>query len=543
MTGRVVATQPIDGQKPGTSGLRKKTPVFMAPRYLENFVQAIFDAIGGAADKTFVLGGDGRYFNDRAAQTILKMAAANGAARVIVGQGAILSTPAASHLIRLNRTDGGIIMSASHNPGGPDEDFGVKFNMPNGGPAPEAVTEAMFARTRVIDSYRISDAGDADLGRIGESVLDGMRVSVVDPVAGYAKLMESLFDFAALRALFAGGFRMRMDSMCAVTGPYATAILEGMLGATPGTVVNAVPLPDFGGMHPDPNPVWAKALMDEMFAPGGPDFGAASDGDGDRNMVVGRGIYVSPSDSLAVLAANAHLAPGYRAGLKGVARSMPTSAAADRVADAMGIGKYETPTGWKFFGNLLDAGRATLCGEESFGTGSDHVREKDGLWAILLWLNILAVRKQPVAGILADHWARYGRNYYSRHDYEALPVATADAMMAALRASLPSLPGRKVEGMTISAADDFAYTDPVDGSVSKGQGVRIIFDDGSRIVLRLSGTGTEGATLRLYLECYAAGPEGLDHGVQSALAPVIRAAEALAGIRARTGRDAPDVVT
>jgi phosphoglucomutase len=543
MTAQVQATAPIEGQKPGTSGLRKKTRVFMGPHYLENFVQSIFDGIGGAAGKTIVLGGDGRYFNDRAAQVILKIAAANGAARVIVGQGAILSTPAASHLIRLNKTNGGIIMSASHNPGGPDEDFGVKFNMPNGGPAPEAVTEAMFARTKVIDSYRISDAPDIDLMKIGTQILDGMMVSLVDPVADYAALMETLFDFPAIRAMFAGGFRMRMDSMCAVTGPYAKAILEGTLGAAPGTVVNATPLPDFGGMHPDPNPTWAKALMDEMFGTDAPDFGAASDGDGDRNMVVGRGIYVSPSDSLAVLAANAHLAPRYKAGLKGVARSMPTSAAADRVADTLGIGKYETPTGWKFFGNLLDAGRATLCGEESFGTGSDHVREKDGLWAILLWLNILAVRKQSVADILAEHWTKYGRNYYSRHDYEALPTAIADAMMAKLRGSLPSLPGQAVEGMTIAAADDFAYTDPVDGSVSKGQGVRIIFTDESRIVLRLSGTGTEGATLRLYLERYAAGPDGLHEEVQSALGPVIRAAEALAGIIAHAGRDAPNVVT
>ncbi|MFM2354631.1 MAG: hypothetical protein RLZZ528_367 [Pseudomonadota bacterium] len=543
MTAQVIATRPIEGQKPGTSGLRKKTPVFMAPGYLENFVQAIFDAIGGAKGKTFVLGGDGRYFNDRAAQTILKMAAANGAARVIVGQGAILSTPAASHLIRLNKTDGGIIMSASHNPGGPNEDFGVKFNMPNGGPAPEAVTEAMFARTKEITEYRISDAGDVDLSVIGDSVLDGMKVSVVNPVADYAALMESLFDFGAIAAMFRGGFRMRMDSMCAVTGPYAKAILEGRLGAAAGTVVHEVPLPDFGGMHPDPNPVWAKELMDEMFGANAPDFGAASDGDGDRNMIVGQNTYVSPSDSLAVLAANAHLAPGYRAGLKGVARSMPTSAAADRVADALGIGKYETPTGWKFFGNLLDAGRATLCGEESFGTGSDHVREKDGLWAVLLWLNILAVRKESVAEILTAHWAKYGRNYYSRHDYEALPTAAADAMIADLRASLPSLPGRDIEGMTIASADDFAYTDPVDGSVSRAQGVRIIFTDGSRIVLRLSGTGTEGATARLYLERYTAGPEGLDRNVQEALGPVIRAAETLAGIKARTGRAGPDVVT
>lgn len=537
-----VPTSPIAGQKPGTSGLRKKTPVFMGRHYLENFVQSIFDVVG-ATGKTFVLGGDGRYFNDRAAQVILRMAAANGAARVIVGQGAILSTPAASHLIRLNKTDGGIIMSASHNPGGPEEDFGVKFNMPNGGPAPEGVTEAMYRRTTEISEYRILEAQDVDLGRIGRHQLRAMLVDVVDPVSDYAALMETLFDFPAIRAMFAGGFRMRMDSMCAVTGPYAVEILENRLGAPKGTCVNATPLPDFGGMHPDPNPTWAKALMDEMFSETAPDFGAASDGDGDRNMVVGRGIYVSPSDSLAVLAANAHLAPGYRAGLKGVARSMPTSAAADRVADALGIAKFETPTGWKFFGNLLDAGKVTICGEESFGTGSDHVREKDGLWAVLLWLNILAVRKQSVADILREHWAKYGRNYYSRHDFEAIETAKADGMMAALRDALAGLPGTVVEGMAVRAADDFAYTDPVDGSVSQKQGVRVMFEDGSRIVYRLSGTGTEGATLRVYLERFAAGPGGLDLDPQEALAPVIRAAHRIAAIADHTGRDAPDVVT
>ncbi len=538
-----VRTRAIEGQKPGTSGLRKKTKVFMSEGYLENFVQSVFDATGGAEGRTYVLGGDGRYFNDQAVQVILKMAAANGAARVIVGRNGLLSTPAASHLIRLNRTDGGLILSASHNPGGPDEDFGIKFNTANGGPAPEALTEAIFARTKAIEAYLVADEPDADLHRIGTQQIGGMEVSVVDPVADYAALMETLFDFPKIRAMFAGGFRMRFDAMCAVTGPYAREILENRLGAAKGTVVNATPLPDFGGMHPDPNPTWAHDLMARMFAPDAPDFGAASDGDGDRNMVVGRGIYVAPSDSLAVLAANAHLAPGYRTGLKGVARSMPTSAAVDRVAAALGIPAYETPTGWKFFGNLLDAGRVTLCGEESFGAGSDHVREKDGLWAVLLWLNILAERRESVREIMESHWRRFGRNYYSRHDYETLPADVAGRVMDGLRARLVGLPGRVVKGMTVASADDFAYADPVDGSVSHGQGLRVVFADGSRLVLRLSGTGTEGATIRLYLERYVAGPGGLDAEVQEALAPVIRAAEALAGIRERTGRAGPDVVT
>jgi phosphoglucomutase len=537
------ATSPFADQKPGTSGLRKKTPVFMQPGYLENFVQATFNAIGGAVGKTFVLGGDGRYFGAEAAQIILKMAAANGAARVIVGQGAWLSTPAASHLIRARGADGGIILSASHNPGGPEEDFGVKYNTANGGPAPEAVTEAIFAATKSISEYFRLDAADVDLQRPGEVRLGEMIAEVVDPVAAYASLMETLFDFNAVRTLLQGGFQIRVDSMNAITGPYAVEIFERRLGALPGSVMHATPLPDFGGMHPDPNPTWAHELMATMTGPDAPDFGAASDGDGDRNMILGAGIYVSPSDSLAVLAANAHLVPAYAGGLKGVARSMPTSMAVDRVAQAQGIACYETPTGWKFFGNLLDAGRVTLCGEESFGTGSDHVREKDGLWAVLLWLNILAVRRQSVAQVMAEHWARYGRNYYSRHDYEALPVAGAEAMLAGLRAQLAGLPGQVAVGQRIVAADEFAYTDPVDGSVSKGQGLRISFEGGSRVVLRLSGTGTEGATLRVYLERYISGPQGLDLDPQTALAPIIAATEALVGIARVTGRKGPDVIT
>ncbi|MEX1662298.1 alpha-D-glucose phosphate-specific phosphoglucomutase [Thioclava sp. 15-R06ZXC-3] len=537
------ATSPFEGQKPGTSGLRKKTKVFMQPRYLENFVQATFEAIGGVAGQTLVLGGDGRYFGAEAARIILKMAAANGAARVIVGQGAWLSTPAASHLIRARGAMGGIILSASHNPGGPDEDFGVKYNMGNGGPAPETVTAAIYALSQEITEYHCLDVDDPDLTVVGEAQLGMMVVEVVDPVEAYADMMETLFDFNALRAMFKAGFRMRMDSMCAITGPYAVEIFERRLGAPAGTVTHATPLPDFGGMHPDPNPTWAHELMAEMMGDDAPDFGAASDGDGDRNMVLGAGIYVSPSDSLAVLAANAHLVPGYKKGLKGVARSMPTSAAVDRVAAEMGLVCYETPTGWKFFGNLMDAGRVSLCGEESFGTGSDHVREKDGLWAVLMWLNILAVRQMSVAEIMQDHWAHFGRNYYSRHDYEALPVDQAEAMLGDLRARFGALTGARHEGLIVESADEFSYRDPVDGSVSEGQGFRILFEGGSRVVLRLSGTGTEGATLRVYMERYAPGPDGLDHDPQEALGPIIKATEAIVGIRNRTGRAAPNVIT
>ncbi|MFV0293508.1 MAG: alpha-D-glucose phosphate-specific phosphoglucomutase [Paracoccus sp. (in: a-proteobacteria)] len=543
MTVTTIPTTPIEGQKPGTSGLRKKTRVFMQKHFLENFIQSIIDAIGGVEGKTLILGGDGRFFNDRAAQVILRMCAANGAAKIIVGTNALLSTPAASNLIRKRGADGGFIMSASHNPGGPEEDFGLKFNGANGGPVPEQITDRIFARTQELTEYRIFEAQDIRLSAPGTFSLGDMEIEVVDPVTDYAELMETLFDFTAIRGLLDSGFTIRFDAMHAITGPYAREILENRLGAETGSITNAAPQPDFGGGHPDPNPVWAHELMGTMMGPRAPDFGAASDGDGDRNMIVGRGTYITPSDSLAVLAANAHLAPGYARGLAGVARSMPTSRAADLVAEKTGIGCFETPTGWKFFGNLLDAGKATLCGEESAGTGSDHVREKDGLWAVLLWLNILAVRKQSVQDIMTNHWAEYGRNYYSRHDYEAVPSDQANALIERLRKMLKSLPGQEFSGLAIKSADDFSYHDPVDGSVSANQGIRIVFTDGSRIVMRLSGTGTEGATLRVYLERYQPPDGALDLPVEEALSPLIAAAEAMALIAEHTGRDKPDITT
>lgn len=539
---KVVSTQPIEGQKPGTSGLRKKTRVFMEPHYLENFVQSVFDAIGGAGGKTFVVGGDGRYFNAEAIQTILRMAAANGAARVIAGRGGLLSTPAASHLIRKNATDGGLILSASHNPGGIDEDFGLKFNIPNGGPAPEGVTEAIFGATKNIGQYRTLETSDIDLDVLGEQKIGDMVVSIVDPVTDYATLMQELFDFAAIKDLLASGFRLRFDAMHAITGPYAKVILEEMLGAPAGSAINATPSVDFGGGHPDPNPAWAKELMAELMSDDGPDFGAASDGDGDRNMILGRNFYVSPSDSLAVLTANAHLAPGYANGIAGVARSMPTSCAADRVAQDLGIECFETPTGWKFFGNLLDAGRATICGEESFGTGSNHVREKDGLWAVLLWLNILAKKRCSVADLVQEHWKKYGRNYYSRHDYEALPKADASDLMDRVASQLGSLSGKTFAGQVVDQADSFGYEDPIDGSKSSNQGLRIRFTNGARAVFRLSGTGTEGATLRLYVEYLETDPDRLTQDVQAALSPVIAAAHEIAGV-GRLNRSGPDVIT
>ncbi len=538
-----VATTPFTDQKPGTSGLRKKVPVFAQTNYAQNFIQSTFDSLDGFKGKTLVVGGDGRYYNREVIQVVIRMAAANGFGKVMVGQGGILSTPAASNIIRKYHAFGGLILSASHNPGGPTEDFGIKYNIGNGGPAPEKITDAIFANTKSISRYLTVDTPDLDLDTLGTFDVAGMSVEVVDPVADYAELMETLFDFPAIKAKFASGFTMRFDAMSAVTGPYAHAILEGLLGAPKGTVVNGIPLPDFGGHHPDPNPVNAHDLYDLMMSDKSPDFGAASDGDGDRNLIIGKGIFVTPSDSLAIIANNATLVKGYTRGLAGVARSMPTSGAADRVAAKLGIALFETPTGWKFFGNLLDAGKVTICGEESAGTGSDHVREKDGLWAVLFWLNILAVRGESTMEIVHKHWADYGRNYYSRHDYEAVETDKANGLMDDLRAAAATLPGQKFGDLTVEKADDFSYTDPVDGSVSAHQGIRILFVGGSRVVLRLSGTGTSGATLRVYLEKYE--PNAAHHQVetQAALADITAAADAIAGIRAKTGRMEPSVIT
>ena len=538
---KTVATTPFDDQKPGTSGLRKKVPHFQQPHYVENFVQSIFDSLDGFEGQDLVIGGDGRYFNRETIQTAMKMAAANGFGRVIVGQGGILSTPAASNLIRQRKAFGGIILSASHNPGGPDGDFGIKYNASNGGPAPEKITDAIFAKTKTISAFKTLDALDVDLDAVGTTTLGGMTVEVVDPVVDYQALMETLFDFPRIRAMFASGFRMRFDAMSAVTGPYATKILEGALGAAPGTVINGTPLPDFGGHHPDPNLVHAKGIYDLAMGPDAPDLCAASDGDGDRNLIIGRGLFVTPSDSLAALAANAHLAPGYAGGLAGIARSMPTSAAADRVAAAKGLKAYETPTGWKFFGNLLDAGLITICGEESAGTGSNHVREKDGLWAVLLWLDILSARKESVSAIMADHWKTFGRNYYARHDYEEVASDGANALIKGLRDRLSSLPGQSYGALKVKAADDFSYHDPVDGSDSAHQGIRVMFEDGSRIVYRLSGTGTAGATLRVYIERFE--QDKLDMETGEALKDLIALSRSLPDIEGHTGRKEPSVIT
>ncbi|MDJ0681850.1 MAG: alpha-D-glucose phosphate-specific phosphoglucomutase [Xenococcaceae cyanobacterium MO_167.B52] len=540
---RTVSTTPFSDQKPGTSGLRKSVPVFQQTHYLENFVQSIFDSLEGYKGQTIVLGGDGRYYNREAIQIILKIASANGVGRVLVGQGGIMSTPAASCIIRQYKAFGGIILSASHNPGGPEGDFGIKYNVTNGGPAPEKVTEAIYAHSKEINNYKIFDGADVNIDKLSVLRMGEMAIEVIDPVEPYARLMESLFDFDSIRKLLQSDFRICMDSLHAVTGPYAKNIFEKRLGAPSGTVQNGIPLEDFGGGHPDPNLVYAHDLVEVMFGDNAPDFGAASDGDGDRNMILGKNFFVTPSDSLAVLTAQAYLVPGYKNGISGVARSMPTSAAPDRVAAKLGIDCYETPTGWKFFGNLLDADKVTLCGEESFGTGSNHVREKDGLWAVLFWLNILAVTGKSVEEIVKEHWATYGRNFYSRHDYEEVDKAKATELMERLRGMLGTMKGQKFGDYEVEYADDFSYTDPIDGSVSQKQGIRIGFTDGSRIVFRLSGTGTKGATLRVYLEYYEPDTSKHDIDTQEALKPLIAMAEEIALINQYTGREKPTVIT
>ncbi|OYY48324.1 MAG: alpha-D-glucose phosphate-specific phosphoglucomutase [Methylophilales bacterium 28-44-11] len=540
---RLVNTSPFLDQKPGTSGLRKKVKVFQKTHYLENFVQSIFDTLEIANNSVLTLGGDGRYFNAQAIQVIIQMAAANGFAKVLVGQGGILSTPAASHIIRKYHTLGGIILSASHNPAGPDEDFGIKYNTPNGGPAPEKITESIFEKSKTIQQYKLLSLPAVDLNTIGLTHFDGFSVEVIDPVRDYADLMESMFDFAAIRNLFSDGFSIKFDGMHAVTGPYARELLINRLGAPAHSLMNCVVSETFGGGHPDPNLTYADALVKIVYGTDAPEFAAASDGDGDRNMILGKGFFVTPSDSLAIIAANAHLIPAYQQGLSGVARSMPTSGAVDRVAQKMNIPCFETPTGWKFFGNLMDANKVTLCGEESFGTGSNHVREKDGLWAVLCWLNIVAAKKQSVEAIVKAHWAEYGRNVYSRHDFEGIPTEQANAVMTHLKTQFKSLPGREFGRYQVAQCDDFSYVDPVDGSVSTGQGIRILFECGSRIVFRLSGTGTEGATIRIYLEAYE--PDTTQHHLdaQVALGEMIQISLQLSQLKENTGREAPTVIT
>ncbi|WKJ90322.1 alpha-D-glucose phosphate-specific phosphoglucomutase [Methylomonas montana] len=544
MTRTITKTTPYDDQKPGTSGLRKKVKVFQQPKYLENFVQSIFDSLEDFQGQTLVIGGDGRYFNRKAIQIIIKMAAANGFGELIIGQSGLLSTPAASNIIRKYKAFGGIVLSASHNPGGPEEDFGIKYNIGNGGPAPEKFTDKLYENTKTITGYKKARFGDVDLDTIGEVEKGGVKIRIIDSVADYAELMAKIFDFELLKQSIHNGFiTLRFDAMHAITGPYAKHILEDTLGAAPGSVFNAVPLEDFGGGHPDPNMAHAHELCEIMFGADAPTFGAASDGDGDRNMIMGANIFVTPSDSLAIMAANAKLIPAYAKGISGVARSMPTSQAVDRVADKLSLPCYETPTGWKFFGNLLDADKITICGEESFGSGSNHVREKDGLWAVLFWLNMIARKRESVEDIVRGHWQKYGRDIYCRHDYEAVDSEIANGIVEHLRAQLSGLPGKSWGDYEVKFADEFSYTDPVDGSVSSNQGIRIGFVNGSRIVFRLSGTGTVGATLRIYLERYERDVRNHDQDAQQALAELITIAEQLCEIKKRTGRTEPDVIT
>jgi phosphoglucomutase len=540
---KTVTTTPYTDQKAGTSGLRKSVKTVQQPNYIENYVQCIFDSMGGGTGKTLILGGDGRYHNDKALQAVLKVAAANGFTQVKVGENGILSTPATSHVIRKYHTDGGIILSASHNPGGPNGDFGIKYNAANGGPAPDRINDEVFERSKKITEYKILDAPDIAIDKPGQFKLGDMTVDVIPSVDDYAELMEQLFDFDLIASLFKSSFRFRMDSMHAVTGPYAKTIFEKLLGAPTGTVINYVPLPDFGGGHPDPNLVNAKELVDAMYADDAPDFGAASDGDGDRNMILGHKLFISPSDSLAIITANAKLAPGYADGIVGVARSLPTTSAVDLVAKKLGVECYETPTGWKFFGNLLDAGKATMCGEEAFGTGSNHIREKDGLWAILFWLNMIAAKKKSAVEITQEHWQEFGRHYFERRDYEGVSVETASDLMKALEASLPSLKGSAYGSLKVTLADNFSYQDPVDGNVSDNQGIRIKFENGSRIVIRLSGTGTKGATVRIYLERYERDTTKHNMTNDEAFIKLASLAEDVAQIKKLTQLQHPTLIT
>ncbi len=539
---KTVETKAFSDQKPGTSGLRKKVSVYQQPHYLENYIQATFNAIK-AKGKTLVIGGDGRYYSFEAIQTIIKIAAANGVKKLMIGQKGFFSTPAVSAVIRKYKADGAIILSASHNPGGPKGDFGVKYNIAAGGPAPESITDKIYEESCQITHYNIADFADISLDEIGKYNIEGLEVEIMDSVSDYAELMEELFDFDAIRALFANGFSIVFDGMHAITGPYAQDILENRLGAKKGSVINAVPLPDFGGGHPDPNLVWAKELVDIMYGAKPKDLGAASDGDGDRNMILGKGFFVSPSDSLAAMVANAQYVKGYQNNLLGVARSMPTSIIVDKVAKGVGIDAYETPTGWKFFGTLLDAGKASLCGEESFGTGSNHIREKDGLWAVLYWLNILAVRKISVEQVIQELWAEYGRAYYMRHDYEEVSIEAADKVMNGLNESLDSLKGQEFNGLKVTLADNFSYIDPIDGSEAHNQGIRIYFDNESRAIFRRSGTGTEGATLRIYMERMEYDEAQQNQSNPEALDAVVKAAQQISHILEYTGKTKPDVET
>ncbi|WP_420465755.1 alpha-D-glucose phosphate-specific phosphoglucomutase [Panacagrimonas sp.] len=541
MAVREIASKPYSDQKPGTAGLRKKVAVFQQPHYLENFLQAIFDVDPRLRGGTLIVGGDGRYHNRPAIQTAIAMAAANGIGRVVVGQGGLLSTPAASHLIRSREAAGGFLLTASHNPAGEDGDFGLKYNVVGGGQAPESLTDRLYEASRTMTRYRTLEGVYVDLDRRGTQTVEGMAVEIVDCVDDYAQLMQTLFDFDRIRDWFKRGHRLRFDAMHAVTGPYAQRLFVDLLGAPASSLQNVCPLEDFGGGHPDPNLIYAKPLVDLMLSDAAPELGGASDGDGDRNMILGRGLFVTPGDSLAMLCEHLHLLPGYRDGLAGVARSMPTCRALDQVARALKIPCYETPTGWKFFANLLDAGRITLCGEESFGTSSNHTREKDGVWAVLAWLNILAITERSVQDIAQAHWARFGRHYYARHDYDELPAAAAQQVMQALQESLPARIGQRYGDYTISAADSFSYVDPIDDSRATDQGLRLVFGDAARLIVRLSGTGTKGATLRLYLERFER--QALDLKSTEALAPLTGLAEKIVRVADITGRRAPSVIT